>query len=225
MLLRDGGFAVLQRGIGVADPVLAICGKRAARIGLEKTLEAGNGGLIVADLEKVKSRFVSVIFRTGIGTLVGSGGGVWRGCGRRTGGGAIDPLQFAQPVIKIDIQIFLTLLCGFDVVGIHLDLAAQFSDVVLHGLHALEQIDQALGMQRRIELSHAVFHRGQLLLQLLVLLLQCDDLFLRLIIREQTCPRHLACEEQPYGQPCALIHYSPWYTMSVRRFCDQQDSS
>ena len=88
-------------------------------------------------------------------------------------------LQLAQPPIEIQIQIALALLRLIEFVGQYFVLAAQFGDVGLDVFDVLQQIHQALALERRLERANALVERA---LELVDAALEHIDAMARLIV-------------------------------------------
>ena len=147
-LRRDRGAIVLARELRVADPVLRRRCERAARVGLDERLEAGDGAGVVAALELVERAVVGTLLAGGRGrpaarpaAAVGGTAGAIAAASAGAAGLAASAaaaagrrLQLAHARIEVDVEILLPLLRLAELVGQHLDLAAQLREVAAHAL-------------------------------------------------------------------------------------------
>jgi len=99
--------------------------------------------------------------------------------------------QLAHARVEVDIQIALALLRLLELVGQHLDLAADLGDVALQPLDVVGEIDERPALQLPLELGNAVV---QVLLQLVDALVCRDNALARFLVIEQRGVRELRDE-------------------------------
>src|SRR5882672_6737115 len=139
LLGGDGGLVVVYRVVGVADPVLCRGQELAAgEIGHE-ILEAGDGELIIAELELVERQLVCLFF----------GGGAAFALAQLVLQLRLRLLELSQTVVQVDVEVLLAPLKRLGLVREHLDLPAQLCDVLPERLDQLGEIDDAV-LPRRI---------------------------------------------------------------------------
>src|SRR5258706_1261981 len=178
LLGGDGGLVVAHRVIGVADPVLRRGQEVAAREIGHEILEAGDGELVVAELELVERQLVGLLLcgrpAIALGELVLQL--------------RLRLLELPQAVVQGDVEVLLAALERLGLVREHLDRPAQLCDVLLERFDQLREIDDAV-LARRIQRPKPRVDRREALLDGLLarldLVPQLEDLLARLVVVEQ----------------------------------------
>src|SRR5216117_1407182 len=111
LLGRDGGLVVAHRVVRVAYPVLRRGQELAAREIGHEILEAGDGELIVAELELVERQLVRLFF----------GGGAALALAQLVLQLRLRLLELSQAVVQVDIEVLLAPLGALGLVREHLE--------------------------------------------------------------------------------------------------------
>src|SRR5258705_10313550 len=178
LLGGDGGLIVAHRVVGVADPVLRRGQEVAAREIGHEILEAGDGELVVAELELVERQLVGLLL----------GGRAALALAQLVLQLRLRLLELSQAVVQVDVEVLLAPLERLGLVREHLDRPAQLCDVLLQRFDQLCEVDQAV-LARRIQRPKPRVDRGETLLDGLLarldLVPQLEDLLARLVVVEQ----------------------------------------
>ena len=142
-LRLDGALAVALGVPGVAQPVLGIGRQLAVRMLLYEGREAACSILVLAGLELIERGFVFLRFTRRIAGRFGLSRG-----GRVSpfGCGSGRCLELAQARVEVEVEILLTLLGRFQLVGQRFDLPAQAGDLFGLVLDLAGQIQLGLGL-------------------------------------------------------------------------------
>src|SRR5258707_5932979 len=178
LLRGDGGLVVAHRVVGVADPVLRRGQEVAAREIGHEILEAGDGELVVAELELVERQLVGLLLRGRAALALAQLVLQLR----------LRLLEPSQAVVQVDVEVLLAPLERLGLVRQHLDRPGQLCNVLLQRCDQLCEVDQAV-LARRIQRPKPRVDRGKTLLDGLLarldLVPQLEDLLARLVVVEQ----------------------------------------
>src|SRR5258706_7199406 len=199
LLGGDGGLVVAHRVIGVADPVLRRGQEIAAREIVHEILEAGDGELVVAELELVERQLVGLLL----------GGRAAFALAQLVLQLRLRLLELSQAVVQVDVEVLLAALERLGLVREHLDRPAQLCDVLLERFDQLREIDDAV-LARRIQRPKPRVDRREALLDGLLarldLVPQLEDLLARLVVVEQGRVGRAREERGPYEKRDPQAH-------------------
>src|SRR6185503_8455998 len=114
--------------VGLTQPVLRVAGERARRISRDEILEATDGLLVIATLERVECRLVTGLLAAGRSGRHGAAGIVHAACRRRRADAA-ERLERSDPLLEIAIQCATLRLAALTVVLQQLDFTAHGADL------------------------------------------------------------------------------------------------
>src|SRR5258706_6686046 len=195
----DGGLVVAHRVVGVADPVLRRGQELAAREIGHEILEAGDGELVVAELELVERQLVRLLL----------GGGAALALAHLVLQLRLVLLELSQAVVQVDVEVLLPPLQGLGLVREHLDHPAQLCHVLLQRFDQLGEVNDAV-LARRIQRPKPRVRRGETLLDGLLarldLVPQLEDLLARLVVVEQGRVGRAREERGPYEKRDPQAH-------------------